>query len=224
MAAVAAVGSIEPPHRKPRPVSAAAPPSLTCCPRQRGGRPLLGEAVCLSSWKAEPGAHWAMTYLCVRMRVCVCARVCVYVHVHMRAPTQVQALELGSCRLCREHLRMSRGPRGRRAPLFNITYRFAFICKRGCLKIAKGIVGMSQTFPVFSEQPISAERRPADPLVYVALTFVILMVCSHNYRRRALKNGLEWQSPSFIQPRTMCQAHSPRPSTGLSEAATTLAL
>lgn len=51
-------------------------PSLTSCPHQTGGRPLLWEATCFSSWKAErdcvketrvnlPGTLSAMSYSCV---------------------------------------------------------------------------------------------------------------------------------------------------------------
>lgn len=173
-------------------------------PPSEGGRPLLGKAVCFSSWKAEQdgvkeagvnflGTHSATTYLCVCMYVCGCARVHVCVH-----PRKFKPSSWGPAGYAESTFKCHVGPRVE-APLVNVTYHLAFLRNRGLFKIAKGMVETSRTFSVFSEQPISAERQPADPSVFVALTFIISTVCSHNYRRRALKNGLERQSPSFIQ-------------------------
>lgn len=130
-----------------------------------GGRPLLWEVICVSSWKAEqdgvkeagvnfPGTLSAMSYLCARVRVCVCVCVSMCVCVCARARTSTHARP--QC----VHPKWSWGPAGYSESISNshtsLTLRtiWVFCVLTGdCFKIAKGIVEPIRTLCVFRTGP-----------------------------------------------------------------------
>lgn len=116
----------------------------------------------------------------------------------MRASTQAQAQNMNPTQ--------SRGPAGysgsnfrchmdplAQAPLFNITYGFVFvfIFNHRLGKNSKRDPRDQTSLPcVFQTARLSVNTSDR-PWVFVGLTFVISTVCSFQYLRTALKNGLE---------------------------------